>query len=62
MVKCKDHAHSLLFELGEVCGTDVTAAVTFIPGPPRTVWYLKLIMKEEREGRILEGEKQKGWI
>lgn len=46
--------HSFLFELSEVSGADITATITFVPRPPRTVGHLKLIMKEEREGGVLE--------
>lgn len=59
LVKSEDHAHGFLFELSEVSGADITAAVSFVPRPPRTVGHLKLIMKEEREGGILEGETEK---
>lgn len=59
LVESKDDAHGFLFELSEVSGADITATVTFVPCPPRTVGYLKLIMKEEREGGILEGERKR---
>lgn len=58
LVKSEDHAHGFLFELSKVSGADITATVTFVPCPSRTVGHLKLIMKEEREGGILEGERE----
>lgn len=51
--------HSFLFELSEVSSTDITATVTLVPRPPGAVGHLEFIMEEEREGRILEGEKHK---
>ncbi len=56
LVESEDHAHGFLFELSEVSGADIAATVTFVPRPPRTVGHLKLVMQEEREGGILEGE------
>lgn len=59
LVESKDQSHGFLFELREVGGADVTATVALVPRPPGTVGHLKLIVKEEREGGILKGEKQK---
>lgn len=42
-------------------GADVAATVAFVPRTPRAVWHLKLIVKEEREGWVLQGEKQQSW-
>lgn len=42
-------------------GADIATTVAFVPRTPRAVWHLKLIMKEEREGWVLQGEKQKSW-
>lgn len=39
-------------------GADVTATVAFVPRTPRAVGDLQLIVKEEREGWVLQGEKQ----
>lgn len=36
-------------------GADITATVTLVPRPPRTVGHLKLVMEEEGEGGILAG-------
>lgn len=40
-------------------GADITATVMLVPRPPRTVGHLKLIVKEERDGGILEGERNR---
>lgn len=40
-------------------GADITATVTFVPRSPGTVGHLKLIVKQEREGRILGGERNR---
>lgn len=61
LVQCQDHADSFLFELSEVRGTDIATTVAFVPCTSRAVWHLKLIVKEERERWILQGEKQKSW-
>lgn len=42
-------------------GADIATTVAFVPRTPRAIWHLKLIVKEEREGRVLQGEKQKSW-
>lgn len=55
LVESEDQAHGLLFELSEVGGADITAAVVFVPCPPRAVGHLKLVVEEEREGGILAG-------
>lgn len=59
LVQGQDHADSFLFELSEVRGADIAATVAFVPRTPRAVGHLKLIVKEEREGWVLQGEKQK---
>lgn len=61
LVQCQDHADSFLFELSEVRGTDIATTVAFVPRTPRGVRHLKLIVKEEREGWVLQGEKPKSW-
>lgn len=58
LVESEDQAYGFLFQLSEVRGADITAAVTFVPRPARTIGHLKLIMKEEREGGILQGERE----
>lgn len=42
-------------------GADIAPTVAFVPRTPRAVWHLELIVKEEREGWILQGEKQRSW-
>ena len=59
LVESEDHAHGFLFELSEVSCADITATVALIPRSPRTVRHLKLIMEEDREGGILEGDREK---
>lgn len=44
MVEGEHQADSFLFELREVSGAHVTAAVTFVPRPTRAVGHLQFVM------------------
>lgn len=60
LVHGQHHVDCFLFQLGKMSGTHVTATVTLIPGPPRAVGHLKLVVEEQGEGRILQREKERG--
>lgn len=47
MVQSQNQAYSFLFELSEVRGADIAAAVALVPRPLRTIGHLELIVEEE---------------
>ena len=48
------HLNGLLFQLVQVCGTNVTAVVPVIPCLPDGIGDLELVVNHSRESRILE--------
>lgn len=53
LLQGQHHLDGFLLQLVQVCGTNVTAVVSVIPGLPDGIRDLEFVMNHSRESRVL---------